>query len=278
MSVTEIIYFCNELDLLEAHLEHHRPWGWRTVIVESELTLVGTPKPLYFRENKSRFDRFDVESICLPPELVKPVTPKDPYREFRDNDWRKRFFIQENFNAKNKWILHGDVDEIIAQKPCDYDDVDYVSFLLDDRKAQINLRVRHTAHVWRMVKASLPSNLLARPKGAKAKSLRGGWHFTNCPSSPDEILPKAQCRFWYFGVDRPEDIPDVNHFKKMFGKPYDYITGKLLTNSQIIPTSELPPYMQNNLEKFPVNYDDPILQEQLPEKLQKNIKLFSLIN
>lgn len=275
MSVTEVIYFCNELDLLEAHLEHHRPWGWRTIVAESELTLAGTPKPLYFQDNKSRFERFDVESIQLPLELIKPVTPKDPYREFRDNDWRKRLYIQDNFNAKNKWILHGDVDEIIVKKPENYDDVDYVSFLLDDRKAQVNLRVRHTSHVFRMVKSDMPSSLIAKPVKRRSKAFRGGWHFTNCPSSPEEIIPKAQCRFWYFDVSSPKDIPDVNHFTKMFGKSYDYITGEFIDTAQIVPICELPPWMQKNLDKFPVNYEEPISVEELPSQLQKNIELFN---
>ena len=113
--ITEVIYFLNELDLLEAHLEQHRPWGWRTVIVESEVTISGVPKPLFFHDNRSRFERFDLEHAVLPTSLFPTIqgNPDTQYYQFRKNDWAKRLWMHENFDAKNPWIFHSDVDEIL---------------------------------------------------------------------------------------------------------------------------------------------------------------------
>lgn len=273
--VTEVIYFSNELDLLEAHLEHHRPWGWRTVIVEGNTTIVGTQKPLVFADNAKRFERFDVEYLHLPEDLFEPRGEQNAYRAMRINDWKKRQYVHETFDFKNPWVLHGDVDEIIANEPTDYDDGDYVAFLLDERSAQVNLRVRHTVHVFRMVRSTLPVSAISRPVKSRSKTFRGGWHFMNCPSAPEDIVMKAECRYWYFDVDCPQDVPGVEHFAKMFGKPYDYITGGKIDDGQIVTVAELPPWMQQNLDKFPVNYGTPLWNRELPASLQRNIEAFS---
>ena len=52
--VTEVINFCHELDLLEAHLDEHQHFMDRIVVVESGATYSGMPKPLYFEQNKER--------------------------------------------------------------------------------------------------------------------------------------------------------------------------------------------------------------------------------
>ena len=71
--ITEVIYFLNELEMLEAHLEQHRPFDFRTVIVECPVTISGVKKPLFFRENRKRFERFDLEHVLLPTELFPTI-------------------------------------------------------------------------------------------------------------------------------------------------------------------------------------------------------------
>lgn len=268
--ITEVIQFSNELALLEAHLDHHRPWGWRTVIVESDRTIMGTPKELIFEANRERFERFDVEYIKMPGEVFKPAAG---YRQMRDNDWLKRTWMHENFDPKNPWMLYADVDEIIAEEPTDFEHVDYVGFLLDERMAQVNRRTRYTPEVFRIHRSNLTPAQIQRPKELQRKVIRGGWHFTNCPSVPEEMIIKAQCRHWYFDKDLPEEVPGVEHFEALFGKDVDYITGKTIENSQVITTRDLPPWMQENLHLFPVA-DGACPDDELSARCKKNVELF----
>jgi hypothetical protein len=268
--ITEVIQFSNELDLLEAHLEHHRPWGWRTVIAESDRTVMGTPKALYFEANKERFERFDVEYLQIPGDIFKPAAG---YRQFRDNDWLKERWMHENFDPKNPWLIYADTDEIITEQPADFEDVDYVSFVIDERTAQVNRRTRHWPEVYRLHRSDITVEQLVNPRLLRRKCLGRGWHFMNCPSRPEDMLIKAQCRHWYFNVPRPEDAPGVEHFRSLFGQDVDYITGKKIENSQVVTTRELPRWMQQNLHLFPVAAN-PVPDTDIPGRIKKNIELF----
>lgn len=250
--ITEVIYFLNELDLLEAHLEHHRPWGWRTVIVECPVSISGVPKPLYFADSKSRFERFDVEHLALPTDMFPTIQGEDQYRQFRKNDWAKRLWMQENFDAKNPWIFHSDVDEILTEKPTGFDHVDYVCFMLDQYMAQVNRKVAKTQDAYRLARASLTAHQLQNVKRNKRMAIRGGWHFTNCPSSPEEMRLKAQCRPWYFGANNPDEVPGVEHFAAMTGKPLNFMTGNPLGENRVVGLDELPEWMQKNANLFPL--------------------------
>ena len=71
--ITEAISMCNELDLLEAHLEESQHWADRIVIIESPVTFTSIPKPMYFDENRERFKRFNVEHLVTPPEIFEKI-------------------------------------------------------------------------------------------------------------------------------------------------------------------------------------------------------------
>jgi beta-1,4-mannosyl-glycoprotein beta-1,4-N-acetylglucosaminyltransferase len=252
--ITEVIYFLNELDILEAHLEQHRPWGMRTVIVESEVTISGVPKPLFFHENRSRFEKFDVETVVIPSDLYPVIEgPLDTqYRQFRDNDWRKRKWMQANFDAKNPWIFHSDVDEILAAKPEGFEEYRYVCFKLKQFTPQVNRRVAKTDACWRMVPSDMTVDMIAQPKRHKSLKIAGGWHFTNCSSSPEEIRLKAQCRPWYSGSLHPDDVPGVEFYADMWGKAMNPIAADNLGENFIVPLSRLPVWMAEHADQFPI--------------------------
>lgn len=254
--ITEVIYFLNELDLLEAHLEHHRPWNWRTVIVESQVTISGVQKPLFYRENRARFERFDVEHTELPVDLFPTIQGETggQYAQFRKNDWAKRLWMQEHFDVKNPWIFHSDVDEIILNKvePKDLENITYLAFNLDQYMAQVNRRVRKQQHAYRLARADLSIKKLQAVKQNKRATVNGGWHFTNCPSTAEEMRLKAQCRPWYFGAEHPSHVPGVETFQGMMGKALNFISGQPLGKNRIVGAEDLPQWMQKNIELFPL--------------------------
>jgi len=254
--ITEVIYFLNELDMLEAHLEQHRPWGYRTVIVECPVTISGVEKPLYFHENKKRFERFDLETVVLPTDLFPVIQgPIDTqYRQFRHNDWQKRLWMQDNFDPKNPFIWHSDVDEIIAEQPREFEELEYGCFRLPQYMAQVNRRVALRVDCWRIARKDIPASRLGDVKSFKKRGKLpvSGWHLTNCPSSPEEIRLKAQCRPWHFKVEHPDQVPEVDYFKKHWGEAYNYLGNTPLGENWIVSPDELPEWMASNLNKFPV--------------------------
>lgn len=69
--------FFNELDLLEIRLNVHDEIFEKFVIVESTRTYSGIPKPLYFNENKHRFEKFLPKIIHIVVEGVDINSPGD---------------------------------------------------------------------------------------------------------------------------------------------------------------------------------------------------------
>lgn len=55
----DAMVFSHELDMLEIHLTELDPVVDRFVIMESDVTYSGKPKPLYFKENRQRFSKWD---------------------------------------------------------------------------------------------------------------------------------------------------------------------------------------------------------------------------
>lgn len=253
--LTEVIYFLNELDLLEAHLDQHSKFGWPMYVVECAKTISGVRKPLYFGEHKSRFERFDVKHIIIPEEVFGEISGsiENQYKQFRDNDWRKRLWIQENFECKTEWLFHSDVDEILNKKPEITNDVDYLCFILNQYMSQVNRRVAKKQDAYRLVRSSLTLNQLKNPRLVRRRALGDmGWHFTNCPSSAEEMRLKAQCRPWYFKALEPESVPPVEYFRSLMNKPINYMTGQPLGMNWIVDFKELPQFMTDNIALFPI--------------------------
>ena len=59
IKIYDVFPFFNELDLLEIRLNILDPYVDYFVIVEADQTFSGNPKPLYFKENKERYKKWD---------------------------------------------------------------------------------------------------------------------------------------------------------------------------------------------------------------------------
>jgi beta-1,4-mannosyl-glycoprotein beta-1,4-N-acetylglucosaminyltransferase len=105
--------FSNELDLLEIRLNELSELVDVFVISEATLTMNGKPKPLYFNENKERFDGFLNRIEHLIVNDYTGVEASDPWRMVR---WQKQQGMDLVFNKfhpnENDIVIFSDCDEI----------------------------------------------------------------------------------------------------------------------------------------------------------------------
>src|SRR4030081_189074 len=86
--IVDCFTFFNELDLLEIRLKELGEVVDRFVLVESTRTFQGKPKPLFFRDNASRFGQFQPKIEHL---IVDMPETEDPWaREGFQRDSIKR--------------------------------------------------------------------------------------------------------------------------------------------------------------------------------------------
>ena len=108
--------FFNELDLLEVRLETLYPFVDKFVLAESNFTHMGQRKPLYFKENESRFSRFKdkiIHIISPDPEDPEKAKTDIEYRWYCENKQRNSTIRTiEKILKPNDILIISDLDEI----------------------------------------------------------------------------------------------------------------------------------------------------------------------
>ncbi|KAG0042403.1 hypothetical protein BGZ83_000500 [Gryganskiella cystojenkinii] len=111
--IYDIILCHTELDLLEIRLNelsHHVDWF---VIIEAEQTFTGHPKPLYFRVNERRFEKFrrQILHIVLPAEEFDPKSTGWERERLTRNlgFWRT---LDTHKPRDGDWLMISDMDEL----------------------------------------------------------------------------------------------------------------------------------------------------------------------
>lgn len=100
--------FFNELDMLEMRLHTLYPVVDHFVIVEMSQTHQGNPKPLYFNQNKARFEQY----------LPKIRHVMHDYNHWENNDWIREHYHRDlalgalTDIQDNDIVMVSDVDEI----------------------------------------------------------------------------------------------------------------------------------------------------------------------
>lgn len=108
--IWDCFMFGGELDLLEFRLHELGDVVDWFVICEAALTHSGTPKPLYFQENKARFARWSEKIVHVVAELDQHAS--HPWRR----EEQQRRFIRETLKeraSEDDAIVMGDVDELV---------------------------------------------------------------------------------------------------------------------------------------------------------------------
>ena len=112
--VYDCFMFSHELDLLNLRLHELYDYVDYFVIVESNETHSGLPKPLYFRENQHLFEKFSDKIINVAIEgFPKPSNNQDP-NWFRENFQRNQILtVLQSLDMKDDdCIMLSDVDEL----------------------------------------------------------------------------------------------------------------------------------------------------------------------
>lgn len=106
--------FFNELDLLEIRLEELHDVVDHFVIVEATRTFQKQPKPLYFQQNKERFEKYSKKIIHVVVDRYPHFFTKFRVPHAWDYDNHQKEFIFEGLKNANPddIVLISDVDEI----------------------------------------------------------------------------------------------------------------------------------------------------------------------
>ena len=99
--------FFNELDLLEVRLEELYPVVNKFILVESYETFRGNKKPLYYNNNKYRFDKYNDKIIHIVLESNNFSSPWD-----REKWSRKQIMRGFGHGNPNDILIVSDLDEI----------------------------------------------------------------------------------------------------------------------------------------------------------------------
>lgn len=279
VKITEVIYYGFESELLEAHLAEHRPYVDRMIIAEAACTTTGYPKPLFAKDNWSRYETYDVEHIEIPSSLYKPVIAPPWGTNFRIQDSYKKRYVHPKVCAGADWIFHNDTDEIMAN-----DSWPIIREKLGQnpqwRAAQgypklmygfVNLKAKsRDRHSWRWFRSTQDYDLCylkGLPRGAIAPTGALGWHFHNCYSTPEDLYWAAWNRLEWW--DGPVNVPDMAFWRDIFAKrgqvykePNSAVMASIkaflindapeFIQNRLIPIASLPKYIQDNIQLFPV--------------------------
>ena len=225
--ITEVIYFLNELDMLEAHLEEHQHFVDKFFIKESACLWSGLSKKLHFDENRERFSRFNIEPIVIPNsefDLSIPSSfPEDEFKKWfdvrRNNRSNSRRYRWEDICAGCDWVMSMDCDEIVDSRKasvfldCLKPDFEHVAVHLTQYQHWINVRGKGLK-LWRVFRSDVPHRFAVRGFPRVVTPERVGGHFTNCYISAPAIRTKALGILTHYGYKGADDVPTVDEISR----------------------------------------------------------------
>lgn len=251
--VYRVFQIFNELDLLEIKLETEDSFVDQFIIIESEITHSGNPKPLYLQNCIERYSRqWEKLRIVTSKESDKAIYPHLITR-YEDKAWQNESF-QRNYS---KVILEGQVKDtdIVILSDCD-EILDEKTFkeakeLLDKgcRVVKVNqplyiykfnyfhtnassMRVM-TGKFWNEI---IPTNILRARHDAE---IFGGWHFSFLYKKDEDILLKFKSFGHAFEKTWLHDPKTAR----------EHLLSELKTKRVELDDS-FPPYLLENKEKF----------------------------
>lgn len=280
----EVINFLHELDLLEAHLAEHSKFMDKIVVVESALTYSGMPKPLYFQENKKRFDKYDVYHEVLPDSMFTAIPGNYPeedqkkwFDERRNNRERQQRHIFEKYKVGFDYMCNTDTDEIwsshkwwriqelMEQDMCYISPMVRIFFYFADAIAK-------RQDFWRITNSKMDTHVRQRGTKRDSTKIDVGWHFTtNHPTG---------FGIWMKGVGLAQsvrylgwkNVPSPEECERLLESGImPFVNQQINIKKAIMPKDDLswlPPYLQENpqvLRWLPEKYrvDRPISEWRL---------------
>ena len=117
--IYDCFIFYNELDILRVRLNEMAGVVDKFVIVESDKTFQGKPKPLHFAENRHLFSEFESKIIykfCEMPDATDIHATRPNKSEAWRREYHQRDFIKTGLSdaREDDLVIISDVDEIIS--------------------------------------------------------------------------------------------------------------------------------------------------------------------
>lgn len=210
--IVDSFIFYNELDILEIRLEELYPVVDRFVLVESDLTFRGNPKPYFFEENKQLFSRYldKIVHIKIEDNNVYSADPtKAPWE--REEWQRNQISVGIDDVANDAIIIVADVDEIPRRSVvAELNPTDCVRIGMNMYYYALNV----LGGVWGGAKAVRKHSFTSAEeirKSSPSDSVFGGWHFSYLQDDPKVIVNKLK-NFSHRELDIPEitDLDAIN--------------------------------------------------------------------
>jgi beta-1,4-mannosyl-glycoprotein beta-1,4-N-acetylglucosaminyltransferase len=264
--VFDAVMFSNEIDLLEIRLQELMPYVTKFVVLESNTTFTGQPKPLIYQNNEQRFSfvRDKVVYSFLPGQTL---TPKDPFV----NEGRQRRAMDHGLHAAGvadgDLVIMADVDEIPSAhtirllQSCD----GFPSIMhLQLRNYLYSYDFHVDFNSWRSAVYVFDSKVTKYQHGRVTDKILAdaGWHCSFCFRYISDFIFKMQAyshadRVRYSSYLDPIRIQDIIcHGRDLFEMlPEEFsfreLIGKMGSVARSFSGVHLPAYLVENPQKFP---------------------------
>jgi len=209
--IVDCFIFYNELDMLEFRLDYLKETVDFFVITEATKTFVGKEKPLFLKENLSRFEKYMDKIILIECDDLSDFIPESPDVESLpwENEVRHRDSINKGIDILNR--LHGlnDSDIILISDLDEIPDTNTLSHIKKVGIEGINSLVQDLYYYnlsckvdrWRFSKAIdfLTYKSYGSPHTIRMTTFqnigedieKGGWHFSYF-GTPEFIINKIE--------------------------------------------------------------------------------------
>lgn len=239
--IIDCFTFYNELDMLECRLEYLNNFVDRFVIVESNITHSGKPKPLFFDLNRERYSKY-LDKIS---HVVVNIDPKeydwthDQRKNFNNASWlvenRQRNGILEGLKdlSDEDIVMVSDLDEIPNREaiPRAIRMLDHtLAVSMETRQFYYNLEqclVEHwpaTVVVKKRILNFFGPQHLRNTKDTNTRIKKGGWHlsyFFSAEAIKNKIMNFAHQEY---NNEKYTDLGYIEHRihngEELYGRPF----------------------------------------------------------
>jgi beta-1,4-mannosyl-glycoprotein beta-1,4-N-acetylglucosaminyltransferase len=252
MKIIDAFLFCHELDLLEVRLRYLYDYVDRFVILESDYTHMNRPKPLYFYDNRSRYD-FAKDKIVYVRKAGPIYKTKDHDDLYVENQFRHSLYNStlSISNNPDDIIMLGDVDEFYSREGLEGLKKGFKSPTIFNQdlyyynvKSPQNKKMTCTMAIRTDDKFLAPQEM--RKNRSRMNPLDDGWHFSYFMNN-DEMRIKLTSFSHANDYGNGAYVTDayINEHKKNGTNFLNKSKGKT-------PPNPIPDYLMDELKKFPV--------------------------
>lgn len=257
--IYDCFQFFNELDILEIRLNELDSEVDHFVIVEAELSHQLKPKPLYFLENRERFNKFldKIIHVVVPgSDFYSP----DVQNYAHHNDTKQRDSLLRGIGNANSddLIIISDLDEIVSSKALNFVKNNWTNepLIFEQNLYYWYLNTRANGYMWRNAGICTKEMINNLPSGTRSfkdnktyqsfrRVVNGGWHFSYMGSYQhvkNKLDNFAHTEFGHLTSD------ELKVFRERLTDPLGRTNEGI--NLVIDPINTMPVYVQNNIEKF----------------------------